>query len=174
MLTQQKLASMAPFLSQYLMNGPFIAQLAKSGQTVDFGEFSKLIQDATGTKDSYKLFRPLTQQEQQAQGQPPPEAVMKKQISDAQIASRERIAQIEADAKKEAAAAMAAKGDEQMSLDLLQLFLQNDTSLGLQPQGAAPTLGAAPGAQSMLSGQPGAPQGPGGPMPPPGPGGPLG
>ncbi len=151
MLTQAKLSSMAPFLSQYIMNGPFMSQLAKSGQTVDFNEFFNLIQDATGSKSAYKLVRPLSDQEKSQMGQPPPEAVMKKTISDAQIASREKVAQIEADAKKEAAAVMATKGDEELSLKLLELFLQHDQSVGLSPTGAAP-VGPPPGVSGMLSG----------------------
>ena len=73
MLTQAKLQSMAPFLSQYIMNGPFMSRAMKSGQTViDFTEFFQLIQDATGSKAAYKLIRPLSDQEKSQMGQPPP------------------------------------------------------------------------------------------------------
>lgn len=152
MLTQSKLQAMAPFLSQYIMNGAFMSQLAKSGQTIDFNSFFDMIQDATGTRAAYKLVRPLNDQEKQAMSAPPPEAVMKQKMADAQIASREKIAQIDAEAKKEAASAMATKGDEEQALKLLELFLQNETQVGLAP-GRAPGQ-PSQGTQGMLGGAP--------------------
>ncbi len=162
MLTQAKLSGIVPFMAQYLMNGPFVSQLAKAGQTVDFTEFANMLQDATGTRSAYKLFRPLNQQEQSMMGKPGPDAMIKQQISQEQIASREKIAQIDADAKKEAATAMATKGDEELSLRMLELFLTHDQQLGLAPQGATP-----PGMEGLLGGPspaaPGAPPTPGAP-----------
>ncbi len=143
MLTQSKLQFVVPFLSQYLMNGAFISQLAKSGQAVDFNSFFNLIQDATGTRSAYKLIRPLTDQEKQQQSTPPPEAVMKDKMADKQIASREKIAQIDAQSKKDAAAITASKR-------LLEMLLAQDSAAGLGP---SPT-----GAEGILSG--------GGRMPP--------
>lgn len=152
MLTQAKLQGMAPFLSQYLMNGAFLSQLAKSGNTVDFSEFFNMIQDATGTRAAYKLVRPLSEQEKQQMGTPPPESVMKDKMADKQIASREKIAAMDAEAKKSAAAITATKGEEEQALKLLEMFLAND------PQGLASTQGLPiPG----MDGQPGQP--PGGP-----------
>lgn len=150
MLTQSKLQAMAPFLSQYIMNGAFMSQLAKSGQTIDFTSFFDMIQDATGTRAAYKLVRPLNSQEKQAMGAPPPEAVMKDKMADKQIASREKIAQIDAEAKKEAASAMATKGDEEQALKLLELFLRNEKQVGLAPGGTAGMPSS--GVQSMLGG----------------------
>lgn len=156
MLTQSKLQFVVPFLSQYLMNGAFLSQLAKSGQTIDFNSFFDLIQDATGTRQAYRLIRPLSDQEKQQMGQPSPEATMKKSMAEAQIASREKIAQIDAEAKKEAAAATATKGDEAQALKLLELFLQQDQQAGLAPGGSMPLAPGQPsaGTQSMLGGQP--------------------
>ncbi len=161
MLTQSKLQFIAPFLSQYLMNGAFMSQLAKSGQTVDFNSFFDLIQDATGTRAAYRLIRPLNDQEKQQMSSPPPEAVMKDKMADKQIASREKIAQIDAEAKKEAASAMATKGDEEQALKLLELFLQNEQQVGLAPGGSMPLASGqpAPGVQGMLGGPPAPSQG---------------
>ena len=170
MLTQSKLQFVVPFLSQYLMNGAFMGQLAKSGQTVDFQAFSDLIQDATGTRSSYRLIRPLSDQEKSSMGQPPPEAVMKQQISAQQIASREKIAQIEAQAKKDAAAEMATKGQEEQALSLLEMLLAQDARANLAPAGAQIPGLAPPGASSGVAGMLGgfsaqSPQGPpGGPQ----------
>jgi hypothetical protein len=148
MLTQQKLQFIAPFLSQYLMNGSFLGQLSKSGQTIDFNEFFNLIQDATGTRSAYKLVRPLTDQEKQAQQTPPPQEVMRQQTAKMGLDSREKIAQIKADAQKEAAAVAATKGDEELALKLLELFTKNDTSLGLAPGQS----GTPPGVGGLLGG----------------------
>jgi len=51
-----------PFLAQYLMAGPLLAQLGKTGKTVDFDEFVNMVQDATNTSKIYKLIRPMSQE----------------------------------------------------------------------------------------------------------------
>jgi hypothetical protein len=79
MLTQEKLSQIVPFLSQFIMAGPFIQALQSQGQTVDFSVFSQMIQDATGTGRKYSLFRPMNQQEIQAKQAPPPQVVAQQQ-----------------------------------------------------------------------------------------------
>ena len=54
---------------------------------------------------------------------------------------------------------MATKGDEELSLRLLELFSQNDSSLGLSPM-PNPGTGPPPGVAGMLSGPPMPPSGP--------------
>lgn len=154
MLTQQRLQGLAPFLAQYLLNGAFASQLAKAGQAVDFNEFFRLIQDATGTRTAYNLVRPMTDQEKQAMGQPPPQEVMRQQTAKMQIDSREHIAQIGAQAVKDAAAAKAAEGDEKIAVQLLEMFTQLDAQQGLSPEGAPGKPGAQPssGQQQILGG----------------------
>ncbi len=154
MLTQQKLQFIAPFLSQYLMNGAFMAQLAKSGQTIDFSEFFNLIQDATGTRSSYKLIRPLNEQEQRSMLSPAPSEAMQQQTQRENNENRIKIAQIKAQSEKDNAAADAAQGDEAQALELLKLFTANDTSLGLSPeQGGVASEGPAPGIASLFGGR---------------------
>jgi hypothetical protein len=88
MLTQEKLSQIVPFISQYIMAGPFIQALQGQGQTVDFTVFSQMIQDATGTGEKYNLFRPMNEQEQQARQTPPPQAVMQQQMKQADAQTR--------------------------------------------------------------------------------------
>lgn len=94
MLTREKLSQVVPFLAQYMLNGPFIQGIQAMGQTVDFEVFSKMIQDATGTADMYKLIRPMNQQEQQAKQAPPPQAVMQQQQAQAEQQTRLQLMQM--------------------------------------------------------------------------------
>lgn len=85
MMTREKLASVFPFLAQYMLGGPFMAQLAKSGQTVDFNEFLRLLQDSTGISKMYTLVRPMNEQEKQQASQPPPEVQAQQQKTQADM-----------------------------------------------------------------------------------------
>ncbi len=91
MLTKDKLMSIMPFLSQYYLNGSFIQQLHGTGKTVDFDEFQRLIQDASGTGRMYKLVRPMSQQEQQALSQPPPQTVAEQQMAQAKFQNEQQL-----------------------------------------------------------------------------------
>lgn len=74
MLTADKLQAVFPMLVQYLAQGPFVSTLQAQGQTVDWGEMLKMLQDATGIAERYQIVRPMNEQEQQAMQTPPPEA----------------------------------------------------------------------------------------------------
>jgi len=147
MLTQSRLQSLAPFLSQYLMNGAFLGQLAKGGQTIDFNEFFRMIQDATGTRRAYNLIRPMNDQEKQGQGQPSPDAQLKAQTMQQQSQERERIAQLEAQAKKDSAAIAASAKEGDQAIEILKLVGGVDASLGLAPAGVAAPATAPQGTQ---------------------------
>jgi len=88
MMTREKLAGVFPFLAQYMLGGPFMAQLSKSGQTVDFNEFLRMLQDSTGVSKMYTLVRPMNEQEKKQASQPPPEvqAQQQKMQADMQMA----------------------------------------------------------------------------------------
>jgi len=75
MVTRDKLMQIFPFLTQYLMSGPFMQGLNRAGQTVDFAELFKFMQDASGVEQLYTLIRPLSPEEQQALQQPDPQSV---------------------------------------------------------------------------------------------------
>lgn len=69
MQTKEKLMQIFPFITQYLLNGPFLEQLNAANQTVDPNEMLRFLQDATGTAEKYTLIRPLTPEEIQAKQQ---------------------------------------------------------------------------------------------------------
>jgi hypothetical protein len=73
MMVKEELRSVIGPVLQFLFNGPVMGQLAATGRTVDFDETFSMIQQATGIKSRFNLIRPMNQQEQQAQQQPPPE-----------------------------------------------------------------------------------------------------
>jgi len=86
MVTRDKLMQVLPFWMQVLSQGNLIGGLNQLGQTIDFGQFFKLIQDATGVNQIYELVRPMNEQEQQAMNRPDPktQADMQKAQMDAQ------------------------------------------------------------------------------------------
>lgn len=106
MLTREKLAGMLGVVSQFLLAGPFIQSLNATGQTVDMQTVSKFFQDATGTAQAYPFFRPLTQQEQQAMMQPPPQVQAMMQAKQMDMDTRMQLM----DKKNEAAITVAALG----------------------------------------------------------------
>jgi hypothetical protein len=66
MLTKDKLIQLFPFVFQYLLNGPMMQQLQTTGQTIDYAELLRFMQDATGTGRLYSLIRQMSPQEIQA------------------------------------------------------------------------------------------------------------
>jgi hypothetical protein len=131
MLTQSKLAQVIPFMSQYIMNGPFLAQLAKSGQTIDFLRFFDMVQDATGTKQAYKLVRPLTEEEKAAMNQPPPEAIMRQQEAQQSNQTRLQIAQMKMQGDMQSAMLSGEiereKVEESTALELLRMIREHES-----------------------------------------------
>lgn len=152
MLTQGKLTQLVPFLSQYLLNGAFLSQLSKSGQTVDFSEFFGMIQDATGTKDSYALVRPLTDDEKKAMSQPSPQDQMRMQMAQQSNQVRTTIAQTKAQTEMSMhmsdAQVQQRMQEEEMAFKLLGLLHDLDQSrqMGGMPVPAQPDPTAAAGA----------------------------
>lgn len=87
MLTREKLAGVFPVIMQTLMNGQLVQGLSETGQTIDWSQLFKMLQDATGVGRTYQLVRPMNDQEKQAKQQPPPQVVAEQQKSqqDAQL-----------------------------------------------------------------------------------------
>lgn len=79
MLAKSNLMQIFPFVTQYLLSGTLMEALKSNGQSVDFSELLRMLQDAAGTKGRYDLIRQMTPQEQQAAQQPPPEMVAQQQ-----------------------------------------------------------------------------------------------
>jgi hypothetical protein len=138
MLTQGKLAQLVPFLSQYLLNGAFLSQLAKSGKTINFDEFFTMIQDATGTKDSYTLVRPMTPEEQQALNQPAPETLMRMQQARESNQTRVAIADKKNQTELQLAGQERDVADEEMAYKLLGLLRELEAARGEAGKPAVP------------------------------------
>lgn len=94
MLSRAALQQDVGMLAQFILNGPFLQALGANGDTVDFTEFARMLQDATGITRSYRLFRRLTPQEQQARQQPSPDAQMKMQAAQLEAQTRTQIMQM--------------------------------------------------------------------------------
>lgn len=96
MLSQEKLASMFPFLIQYLMNGSFLQGLGKAGMAVDFPEIIRMLQDATGTGQAYNVIRKITPEEKQQMQQPPPDVMAKMQMQQKSDETRLKMGEMKA------------------------------------------------------------------------------
>lgn len=130
MISRANLQQIYPFIAQNLLQGPLGTQLNQIGLTVDFMELFNMMQDATGTSKLYSLIRPLSPQEQQAKNQPPPQVVAQQQQAQAETQagmqrvqmmtqSAEKVAQIDADAKTNAA-------HESSATKLLEMMLAGE------------------------------------------------
>lgn len=105
MVTKDKLMQIFPFWMQAISQGGLMDGLKQTGQTIDFQELFRMLQDATGVGRIYQLVRPLNDQEQKAMQQPDPktqadmqkaqmDAQTRNQIMDKKTQSDEKIAQI--------------------------------------------------------------------------------
>jgi hypothetical protein len=141
MLTREQMSQMFPFLAQYIFSGPFMAELQKSGKTVNFEEIFRAFQDATGTATAYEFIRPMNQQEQQAAAAPPPQvqAMMQAKQMDAQ--TRKEIMDKKAEVElTKAAMQHKSKEDvqaEQSAIQLLNLMAKAKAE-AIEPPSAGP------------------------------------
>ncbi len=94
MRTRDNLRQSAPFIAQFAMNGSFLQELAQANMTVDFVEFARLVMDAVGLQEDYRLFRTLSPEEAQKRSQPSPDAQLKMQQSQQADATRKEIMQM--------------------------------------------------------------------------------
>jgi hypothetical protein len=141
MLTREKLAQEFPFIIQYLFSGPFMAEMQKTGRTVDFDGVFKMFQDATGTANSYSLVRAMTPQEQQMLNQPPPQAQMQMQMKQSDQQTRKDIADKKAQVEltKAAMSHKSSEAERQDANSLIMLDLLAKANAGaLMPPPAGP------------------------------------
>jgi len=94
MRTRGNLQQSIGFIAQFAMNGPFLQELAQSNLTVDFVDFARMIMDATGLQQDYRLFRDMTPQEQQQRQQPSPDTVAKGQQAQQELQTRMQLMQM--------------------------------------------------------------------------------
>lgn len=80
MMSKDKLLGMVPIFAQYMMQGPLVEALQKTGYTLDFNEFWEMVQDATGVKGRYQMIRQMSPQELQMAQQNSPQAVEQQRV----------------------------------------------------------------------------------------------
>ncbi len=91
MKSQSALMQTFPMLFQAVMTPGITAELALTGETVNWRELFRVIGDMTGYKEYADLIRKMTPEEQQARNQPPAEAMLKAQMQDKRIAGQKEI-----------------------------------------------------------------------------------
>jgi hypothetical protein len=65
MVTRDKLMQIVPMWMQILSQGTLVESLMKTGQTIDFDELFRMLQDATGVAHLYQLVRAMRPDEKQ-------------------------------------------------------------------------------------------------------------
>jgi hypothetical protein len=80
MRTKESLGQFLLPMTQVLFNPAVMHEANLQGMTMDFSEFARFFQDASGTSQSYEFFRPMQPQEQQALNQPDPKTMMAMQM----------------------------------------------------------------------------------------------
>lgn len=118
MMSREKLLQIFPFVTQYLINPELMSLFQKSGQTVDIAEWLRMLQDAAGTKYTYKLVRPLSDEEKQAMMQPTPEMVQDQQKTQASNEVRLAMADKKIEAEKLKSGAKLQETDKKSQADL--------------------------------------------------------
>lgn len=93
MRTKQSLGQFLLPITQVLLNPAVMHEANIQGQTLDFEEFTRFFQDATGTAQSYQFFRQMQPQEQQMLNQPDPKTAMAMQMKQMDAQTRMQIAQ---------------------------------------------------------------------------------
>lgn len=76
MIVKDKLAMFLQPISMLLFNEGVMRQANTQGLTLDFSEWARFFQDATGTSKTYDFFRPMSPQEQQQMNQPDPKTML--------------------------------------------------------------------------------------------------
>lgn len=129
MMNKEKLASVLPIIEGGLLNPNMLQSLNSVGWTIDPLELMQLVQDAAGTKEMYKLVRPLNQQEQQARQQPSPDAQLKSQQSQQEVQTRLQLGSIKADSERYKAdreyQAASEDSQERSARDMIKVIAQN-------------------------------------------------
>lgn len=115
MRTRDNLRQSAPFIAQFLMNGPFLQELAQSNMAADFPEFFRLVMDATGLQNDYRLVRAQTPEEAQKRAQPSPDAQLKAQQAQQDLQTRKELMQTKVQGEQTVAEIMAATKNHQIS-----------------------------------------------------------
>lgn len=137
MRTRDRLQQSVPFLAQFIMNGPFLQELAQSNMTIDFPEFFRMVWDATGIQQDYRIARPLTPEEQQKRSQPSPDAQAAMQQAQLEAKTRTDIMQMKIGSDQQIAQLQAMVKNKEISEEsarhILQIFGQEAADKAKQP-----------------------------------------
>jgi len=101
MRTKDSLGQFLLPITQVLFNPAVMHEANIQGQTMDFDEFSRFFQDATGTSQSYRFFRAMQPQEQQAMNQPDPKTAMAMQMKQLDAQTRTNMGQMKAQTEQQ-------------------------------------------------------------------------
>jgi len=119
------------------MNGPFLQELSQSNMTIDFPEFFRMVWDATGIQQDYRIARPMTPQEQQQRSQPSPDAQLKMQQSQQEAQTRTQIMQMKVASDQQIAQINAMVKNKQISEEsarhILGIFGQEQSDQANKP-----------------------------------------
>lgn len=96
MLSRAALQGLVPLIGQLAFNGPFLSQINQLGDTFNFLEFFRLVQDATGLGKMYNFIVPMTPQQQQAHSTPPPQIMAQMQMNQQDLQTRMQLGQMKA------------------------------------------------------------------------------
>lgn len=137
MRTRDNLRQSVPFIAQFAMNGPFLQELAQSNLTVDFTDFARMVMDATGLQQDYRLFRAMTPEEQQKRAQPSPDTVAKGQQAQQELQTRKELMQMKVQGEQAVAQIQAMVKDKQISEEsarhLMSIFQQEKSDQANAP-----------------------------------------
>ena len=92
MRTKESLGQFFLPITQVLFNPAVIGAAGQQGKAIDFVEFARFFQDATGTSQSYQFFRDMNPQEQQMAQRPDPRTAAMLQAKQMDVQTRTGIA----------------------------------------------------------------------------------
>tara|TARA_R100001086_G_scaffold174763_2_gene96083 strand:- start:2078 stop:4054 length:1977 start_codon:yes stop_codon:yes gene_type:complete len=101
MLSRVAMQQNLPLLIQSMMNPAFMQQLAQTGKVPDFQELFDVILEITNYQKKGDFIRDLTEQEQQARGQPSSEDQIRQKMQTERIAGQKEITEIKLGAEAE-------------------------------------------------------------------------
>ncbi len=93
MKSQAFLLQTFPLMFQALAHPGMSAELALTNEAINWKEMFRVLSDMTGYQEYADLIRPMSKEEQQARQQPPPDAVLRKEMQTERIEGQRTIQQ---------------------------------------------------------------------------------
>jgi hypothetical protein len=133
MIIRERLGGYLMPITQFVFNPDVVRQANMQGKTLDFGEWERFLQDATGRAKLYSFFRPMNEQEQAAMQQPDPQVMaqmqMKQQDAQVRLGIAQQKSQTELQKAQIQAKGQADVGAEKSAVELLKLLLEEMAQL---------------------------------------------